>query len=214
MNLSRIQLNPARRQGRRLLASPQAMHAAVLASFPEPDDERGRTLWRVDHDGHVVQLYVLSRSTPDFSHLVEQAGWQTRADTWATRAYAPLLNRVEEGTRWAFRLTANPTRTVDKKRFGHVTVAQQLQWLVSRSERWGFSIPVDEATSAPVVTVRDRAMLQFRRAGSRVTIARATFEGALLVTDAAAMRDALVMGFGHAKAYGCGLMTLAAPRER
>ena len=34
MYLSRMYLNPQRRQGRALLASPQKMHAAVLSSFP------------------------------------------------------------------------------------------------------------------------------------------------------------------------------------
>ena len=70
MHLSRIQINPARRGGRRLLGSPQAMHAAVLASFPDGEGDRGRVLWRVDRDEHRVWLYVVSRPVPDFGHIV------------------------------------------------------------------------------------------------------------------------------------------------
>ena len=49
MYLSRMYLNPQRRQGRALLASPQKMHAAVLSSFPPiPVENDERVLWRLD----------------------------------------------------------------------------------------------------------------------------------------------------------------------
>ena len=61
----------------------------------------------------------------------------------------------------------------------------------------------------------DREVLRFshRRSGTRsqVTLTRASYEGVLEITDANTLRAALVNGMGHAKAYGCGLMTLARP---
>lgn len=36
-----------------------------------------------------------------------------------------------------------------------------------------------------------------------------TFEGVLTITEAELFRKALIDGIGRAKAYGCGLMTLA-----
>src|SRR5690606_28031685 len=51
MYLTRFQINPARRNARKLLSSPQAMHAAVRAAFQDAADyERpgARTLWRID----------------------------------------------------------------------------------------------------------------------------------------------------------------------
>ncbi|PSL01016.1 CRISPR system Cascade subunit CasE [Murinocardiopsis flavida] len=44
---------------------------------------------------------------------------------------------------------------------------------------------------------------------NRVTLVTATFDGRLEVTDPAALRRTLTAGLGRAKAYGCGLMTLA-----
>jgi len=208
MHLSRIQINPARRGGRRLLGSPQAMHAAVLASFPDGDDGRGRVLWRVDRDEHRTWLYVVSRPAPDFSHIVEQAGWQTREDTWAVRPYAGLLDRLATGQTWAFRLTANPSRTQDGKRYGHVTAAQQETWLLHRAERWGFA--VTETDGVRDLVVRDRRTEQFRREAATVTITKATYDGVLVVRDPDALRSTLVSGAGPAKGYGCGLLTLAA----
>ncbi|QAY71390.1 type I-E CRISPR-associated protein Cas6/Cse3/CasE [Xylanimonas protaetiae] len=207
MYLSRIQINPARRGGRKLLGSPQAMHAAVLASFPQDDAERGRVLWRVDQDAHRSRLYVVSRPAPDFAHIVEQAGWQTTQDTWAVRPYGTLLDRLRPGQTWRFRLTANPSRTHEGKRLGHVTVSQQQEWFLSRTKGWGFTVP--EHDGVPDVVVHDRRTDRFRRGAGTVTIAKASFDGVLNITDVDALRAALVAGLGPAKGYGCGLLTLA-----
>lgn len=225
MYLSRIQINEARRDGRKLLGSAQAMHAAVLAAFPQAADERGRVLWRVDRDAHQRWLYVVSRPQPDFTHVVEQAGWQTTQDTWAARPYGPMLDGLAAGQSWAFRLTANPTRTsrasavVDGvpmvpppgegpsqrgKRYAHVTVAQQRQWLLERAPRCGIDIGEPDA-----VVVHDRRTERFTRRGATVTISKATYDGRLTVVDPEALRRALTDGVGPAKGYGCGLLTLA-----
>jgi len=208
MHLSRIQINPARRGGRRLLGSPQAMHAAVLAAFPDDDETRGRVLWRVDRDWHQTWLYMVSRPVPDLAHVVEQAGWQTRQDSWAVRPYAGLLARLAPGQTWAFRLTANPSRSHAGKRYGHVTVAQQEEWLLSRAEGWGFAVVIRDGGRELVV--HDRRTEQFRRESATVTLTKATYDGLLTVLDAESLRTTLTTGAGPAKGYGCGLLTLAA----
>jgi CRISPR system Cascade subunit CasE len=50
---------------------------------------------------------------------------------------------------------------------------------------------------------------RFRRQHATVTLTRATFEGQLVVADPHALRKTLTAGLGSAKAYGCGLLTLA-----
>jgi CRISPR system Cascade subunit CasE len=216
--LTRFRINTARRSARKLFTSPQAMHAAVLAGFADPPacgDGRPRVLWRLDGAGHDQVLYIASPGEPDLSHLVEQAGWPT-TETWQTRKYADFLAALEAGQRWAFRLTANPVRNgrVDSRpgtrRLGHVTVDQQRQWLLSRAERAGFRLP-KAATGEPDIIVHGRQTYSFPRDGGRVTLRVATFDGHLEVVDAEAFRTALTTGIGHAKAYGCGLMTLARP---
>jgi CRISPR system Cascade subunit CasE len=222
-HLSRVRLNPARRSGRGVLGSPQVMHAAVMAAFPGrlADRTSERVLWRLDPgDGEAV-LYLVSPEPPDFTHLIEQAGWPT-LPTWESREYEPLLDRLTVGQRWAFRLTANPTRARPAKegersqRFGHVTVSHQQAWLVSRAERAGFELPPvlgpdGEKRAEHGVVVRNRSVDRFRRGDGTVTLSRATFEGQLVVTDPVALRAVLTGGLGSAKAYGCGLLTLAAP---
>ena len=220
--LSRIQLNPRRREARWLLSSPQRVHAAVLQSFPDPPtgDQAGRprVLWRLDQDRERVLLYVVSPDQPDFAHLAEQAGWPT-TERGTVKAYGPLLDRLDTGQRWAFRLTANPTqylRGPDEaraKRVGHVTVGYQEQWLRERAEGLGFRI--GGAREGDLLVTR-RSVESFDRrdkaggSGRRtVTLAVAQYDGSLEVTDPQALRRALLAGVGPAKAYGCGLLTLA-----
>ncbi|MGV7400552.1 type I-E CRISPR-associated protein Cas6/Cse3/CasE, partial [Mycobacterium kansasii] len=89
--LTKMAINPRRRGARTLLTSPQAMHAAVMAGFADPrPTSHGRVLWRLDtYDQHQVILFIVSPDCPDFTHLVEQAGWPT-TQTWTTRPYDPL----------------------------------------------------------------------------------------------------------------------------
>lgn len=220
MYLTRMQINPRRRGAQHLIASPHAMHAAVLAGFADagPTDE-GRVLWRLDtYDNNRVLLFVASPEQPDFTHIGEQAGWPT-TQTWHTRDYDPFLQSLRTGQRWQFRLTANPVHSsrkpgwTDTKPLGHVTVKQQEQWLIDRTHRWGFHLAgsrgADPGSDAVDLAITDRATRRFRRNHSQVTIATATYEGQLEITDPDVMRNTLTHGVGRAKSYGCGLLTLA-----
>lgn len=114
MFLSRVRLNPSRLQTRRMASSPQVTHALVEASAPPGGEHRaGRALWRLDQDDTGMDLYVVSPWRPDFTGLIEQAGWPT-APTWDTASYDRFLERLAEGQRWRFRVTANPTRSVPR----------------------------------------------------------------------------------------------------
>ncbi|GGH51531.1 type I-E CRISPR-associated protein Cas6/Cse3/CasE [Microbacterium album] len=215
MYLSSFQFNPARRGAQRLLGSPHALHAAVLAGFPDPSPSAtGRVLWRLDSIRHSATLYIVSPRRPDLTHLAEQAGWPSLEESWRSRSYQPLLDRVESGQRYRFRLTANPTHSARGERgergkpYGHVTVAQQENWLLQREGRAGFRI--DELPNGERdVVVTDRKMLTFRRRETSVTLRVASYEGTLTVADRDAFISALCFGVGRAKGYGCGLLTIA-----
>jgi CRISPR system Cascade subunit CasE len=210
MYLSRIELNSRRRDTARALASPRILHASVEAGFPRGSDG-GRNLWRVDTLSGARYLLVLSRRKPDFTHIVEQYGWPESGQTWESSDYAAFLSGIAKEQVWRFCLCANPVRSVhsgDEKERGKIyapaDVEQQKQWLANRAGKNGFSLDGKFA-------VVERGMKQFARKGECVTLGIATFEGFLTVTDAALLCRALTDGIGRAKAYGCGLMTLARP---
>lgn len=254
MYLTRFRFNTARREARSLLTRPQHLHAAVLHAFPEPERLQGedsRILWRLDQDSrHSAILYVSSAEEPDLTHMVEQAGWPARglAEGWDTRPYGKLLSALESGQEWAFRLTANPVHYVrpkpemSKRWLPHVTTAQQLQWLLDRCERHGFSLS-PKPDGEPNVVLHDRAWLRFQKPGEQaedrsesgstaggaalrgnrngkhpgdrrsVSIRTVTFDGVLKVENPNVLRQSLLRGIGKAKAYGCGMLTLAPLRQ-
>lgn len=231
MFLTRFRMNPQKRGSLRLSSSPQRMHATVLSAFP-PDRARGtegRVLWRLDTPSrHEWTLYVVSPARPSMEQLQEDCGW-SQEPSWETAEYGPFLDRLREGQTWAFRLVANPVRAEPGERGSrgrlrpHVTATQQQAWLVERAERLGFRIPeavVDTpggngagVEHVPGVEVTRRGRDSFGKGGpdrrSTATITRAQFDGVLEVTDRELLRTSLTHGVGRAKAYGCGLMTLA-----
>jgi CRISPR system Cascade subunit CasE len=245
MYLTRFRINTARMGARRLLTSPQRLHAAVMASFAEKFDHQGdgpRVLWRLDQQARSeVLLYIVSPHRPDLTHLVEQAGWPTTG-SWQTAPYAPFLTRLAADDTWAFRLTANPVHSIRRhaaeptKRTVHVTPRHQLDWLLKRQTDAGFAIEerpeprpdgLDGAWHEVVVhSRRDLAFGKRDESPGRgaesfgkgdepngraheVKLTRVTYDGRLRITDPDALRRTLTFGLGKAKAYGCGLMTLA-----
>ncbi|MEU5885014.1 type I-E CRISPR-associated protein Cas6/Cse3/CasE [Spirillospora sp. NPDC047279] len=225
MYLTRFRINTGRVGARKLLASPQAMHAAVMMSFAEtltPTDGP-RVLWRLDRNGNAAtHLCIVSPYRPDLTHLVEQAGWPTTA-RWETYDYTPFLKRLNAGDTWAFRLTANPVHHIRRndteptKRTAHLTPIHQLRWLLDRQEASGFKITekaqdkqLAQGLDTHDVLVHGRRQLRFSKGGKgHVTLVAVTFDGHLQITNADAFRAALTHGLGRGKAYGCGLMTLA-----
>lgn len=210
MFLTRFQINVPRRGAKKLLQSPHTMHAAVLAAFPGVTKER--VLWRVDGKQQDQRLLILSPEKPDLTHLVEQAGWPT-TETWETRPYRGILDRLAPEQQWAFRLRANPVRSLAPqpgekrgKRVAHVTVAQRGEWLLSQAKKHGFSVRDSENVS---FTVTESENVTFARQGKQVTLGVASFEGTLRVIDPILLSAAMIGGLGPAKAYGCGLLTLA-----
>ncbi|GAB3558397.1 CRISPR system Cascade subunit CasE [Actinopolyspora lacussalsi] len=267
--LSRIRLNPLRSGSRDLLGNPRRLHGAVMGGLAD-DPERQRPLWRLDSDNpHRPKLLVLSESKPDWTHLVEQAGWpHADGEHYELREYEPLLTQLAVGEEFAFRVTANPVQNTSEpehpterqrqragegqrrrsQRIGHRTAGAQLGWFLQRTEKWGFSVPGASsgtgATEHPSVaatadstdatggaltpeaargdtadasefagdvriTARERHSFAKKRGSKPVVLHTATFEGRLRVTSVELLRRALLHGIGPAKAYGCGLLTLA-----
>ncbi len=235
MYLTRFPINTARTGARRLLGSPHFMHGAVNMAFPDlpPRDGEGpRVLWRVDHHtSGRADLFMVSPTRPDLTHFVEHAGWPTSDQPgWTTFAYGEFLDGLTTGETWAFRLTANPvhhirkpgeTREVRTKRTAHLTPRHQVRWLLDRQQRAGFEVtrkPADQRLTEHgdehEVIAHTKSALRFGKRGDNtprhdVRFVSVTFDGRLRITDIDAFRHTLTRGLGKAKAYGCGLMTLA-----
>lgn len=234
--LSAVPINPARPYARSLLKSPTAVHDALMHGFPSsPYDERTLWRWEARERGYRPRLLILSRTKPDWSHIVERAGWPaTPAGEPVIKDYQPVLDGVRTGRAYEFRVDANPSLNACGPRNGPKTrrrptlnEREDRAWLLRVADKNGFEIPL--TTPEPSILGLDQNVEQTYaftaehmqntsfyqddgKRGKRVTIVRAAFRGVLLVTDPHLFRQALMGGIGRAKAYGCGLLTLSPPR--
>jgi CRISPR system Cascade subunit CasE len=195
----------------RALAWPQLLHAAVEYSCPGKSGQR--KLWRIDWLGEACYLLLLSPGRPDFTPIIENFGYaEGRGES---KDYSFLLDRLQRGQVWRFRLRANPVRYSAKdkdepsdrgKVFAHVTSEQQRQWLLERAENSGFLLAAD---AFEVVHTEWKSFRKTPASKHEVKLRVATFEGVLTISDLELFKQALLSGIGRAKAYGCGLLTIA-----
>ena len=97
-------------------------NGAVEAAF---EGERKRRLWRIDRLGNACYLLIVSEDKPNLQFAFEHFGPYQKEPYWETKSYDILLDRIENGSRWQFRLTANPTISRSKDRNGESIAAQK-----------------------------------------------------------------------------------------
>lgn len=125
--------------------------------------------------------------------------------------YDVLLDRIKNGSKWQFRLKANPVvykKIAQSKRgkpVAHITTAYQEEWLEKQAAKHGFVLEEDQWL------VTESKWYRFRKGDSRqyVRILAVTYEGILTVTDAECFQLSLMQGIGRGKAYGLGMLTVA-----
>ena len=205
MYLSRVKLDTDLRATKRAIANPQMLHAIVAGCFER--DTKVRPLWRIDALDGATYLLVVSSIVPEFMGLTTQLSSPETAEV-AVRNYDPFLSHLAKGDELRFRINANPVQSVKRvsapTRRGKVTglsIDKQGIWLQNRAIKNGF-----ELIHFKVVSRGERV---FKRGDDTVTLSVACFEGVLKVLDKDLLVKALTQGIGRAKAYGCGLITVA-----
>ena len=214
MHLSRLTLNARTLQVQSDLRNPYDLHRTLTFAWAdegEPLPAGERMLWRLDAE-QPPTLLVQSTTAPEWGRLM--ARHPGYLDTFRVTSIDPArLDALSQPEgRYRFRLRANPAvtkredeageaRTQKPKRYGLYSADAQAEWLVRLAARSGFVAERFEITHSE----RFRA----RKGKALVTLAAATFEGELRVTDTGKLRAALQNGLGHGRAFGMGLLSLA-----
>lgn len=164
-------------------------------------------------NGKKLKLYIVSAKEPSVDILAQELHIDKDRD-YATSPYEPFLSQLEREQQWAFRLQANPTKSIKTegystrgKRVGILKPEDQIEWLWKQARKFGFHMPINRV-ELPEVMVREAESVDFARQGSTVTLMRVVFDGILAVDDPELLRTALTEGIGRAKGYGNGLLTL------
>lgn len=217
MFLTKLTVNPRSRAFRRDAADVHDMHRTVMSAYPDlPSTATFRqthgVLWRIDAVQGGFLQYVQSHTAPDWARLPEEHLLKPAE----VRSLQPVLDSIEAGRRFAFRLLANPTRCVRpeqapdrRKRVPHRQPTKQIEWLIGKGEQHGFVVPTSRQGGPDVAPTPAPTLIGKTREPQRITVEPVRFDGHLVVTDPVAFTDAVVNGIGRAKSYGCGLLSLA-----
>jgi len=238
MYLSQLVLEPGR-ETFRLLADVHALHRLIMRGFPRSANGRPReefgVLFRIEPSGpgEPVRVLVQSRVRPEWpafgditvlgpkplDRLMQSvrpgAVFRFRLRANPTRR---VHARAAEGSDEA-RGRSRPERpeSVGKRVAIHGD-ERRLAWLTRQAAEHGFRLLEVEVGDARLpnagVFGSDRAEYwvgEKRGAGGtrRVVVESALFEGVLEVTDPEKFRGAVERGIGPAKAFGCGLLSIA-----
>ncbi|MDP3878174.1 MAG: type I-E CRISPR-associated protein Cas6/Cse3/CasE [Methylobacter sp.] len=189
--------------------NPYQLHQSLWRLFPGFENADREFLFRVEQlqKGMGAQVLMQSATQPQSN---EQS-----PTLLAQREY--VLN-VQNGQRLRFRLRANPIKTIKDSSKGSVekkgkifakTVRvpllheeQQQAWLERKLQAF---------SQLETLIVQPEPVLYFRKAkeGRSGKIQTVMFDGVLTVTDAEAFNSQATKGIGPAKAFGCGLLSLA-----
>ncbi len=188
-----------------------ASHRLLWSLFAGDPDAPRPFLWREDKGG---VFYVLSSRPPGDSEIFDVE----------VKDFAPVL---AVGDRLQFSLRANATRAYKQpgatrgKRADVVMAALSplsksersaqreaviqeagVAWLAGQGEKHGFLLP-----APPRVDGYNKWKIP-REKAAKIEISTLDFEGILEVAEVDKFTAALASGFGHAKAFGCGLMLI------
>lgn len=198
MFLSQLTLDRSDRQALKVLSDIYRLHQAVLAGFTSYQS-LPRVLFRVEPEtnGPEVRVLVQSEISPD---------WQNRLPGLIGAKIKHFTPNVDPGRIFRFRVRVNPIVTRDGKRRGLVRDESLIEWFMRKEEKIGAHISS--------VTAIDEGYLTGYKGGGdarrhHVRIKAARMEGRLEVINPEVFSQTLRSGIGPAKAFGCGLLSLA-----
>ena len=221
MFLTKLTINVRSREFRRDFGNVHDMHRTIMSAYPNPEDgaparQAHAILWRLEPTQVGYIQLIQSRTEPDWNQL-PPAHLTRPAEV---RSIQPILDAIRPGRKLAFRLLANATQDTRPHRTKGETVRvalrtpeDQIGWLIRKGERHGFVIPTAHNGAPDVAPTPIPRLIGRKRPAGTITIDAVRFDGHLIITDPEAFTEALTNGIGRAKAYGCGLLTLAPHRS-
>jgi len=213
MYLSRLQLNSHSRQmWRSVIDRPYKLHQLVMRGFPDGVTREGaHVLHRLEIEADNAILLVQSDIEPDWGSITPDFLLPASPFDPIPNPAIREMNGLDlpHGRTLQFRLTANPTiskvrrdengERLNSNRVPLVHEEHQIAWLNCKSRKHGFRVLNFNISHAQKQTSRKKG----------ITIFTVQFNGRLQITDHIKFKQALQKGIGPAKAFGCGLLSLA-----
>ena len=185
---------------------PYQLHKKIWQLFPDKADEERSFLFRVEKAGQRCSSQILLQSTCPPQAVSDEL--------LLLKEPKEVCFEIKSGRRYRFMLCANPTKRINdkggkEKNQGKVRVpiideAEIVAWLKRQFEG---SAEID------AVELTQKNLIHFHKSNKDQVhfgkIQTVTFLGILNVTDSELLIGKITKGIGPAKAFGCGLLTLA-----
>lgn len=204
-HLTLIELNPRHSRVRRDTRQPHDMHRTLMRMFSfegkeGPARALGAVLWRVE-PGDAPTVLVQSGTRPAINRLPD--GYASREPR--AKSIDSFLESLADGELLRYRVAVNPAvlvRAQGNNRLRVIPASERTDWWQRRCS----SLGIRNVDIPAVVGERPRDV---RRNGDTFKLVVARIDGFALVSDAHRLRSAIRTGTGRAKAWGCGLLTVA-----
>lgn len=202
MYLSQLRIDLRSEEARRDIGDPYEMHRSLARVFaPNQGSELSRYLWRLEPwSGGAPTLLVQSAVQGRWGILHDRRNYLIGDVAEKSIDMAAML---ANHARFRFRLRANTVVSRGGKRMGLAKEHDQQKWLARKAELSGFKV------ASAMIVDSDRMYSKQGKSGRKIVLQTATFEGFLDVVDEAALQISSQQGIGPAKAFGCGLLSLA-----
>jgi len=203
MYLSKIHIPWAQAQ------NPYQLHQALWHLFPGLEDAGREFLFRVEQQQKGVGAHVLLQS------VIQPQNIRESPVLLALRQYDLAL---QQGQRLRFRLRANPIKTIKDSSKGIIekkgktfTKTVRVPLLHEEQQQAWLERKLQPFAQLEGLIVQPEPVMYFRKTkeGRSGKIQTVMFDGILMVTDVKAFNHEITHGIGPAKAFGCGLLSVA-----
>lgn len=189
--------------------NPYQFHQALWRLFPGYEDAERDFLFRVEQIQNGVGTNVLLQSA------IRPESNEQSPLLQAQREFA--LN-VQNGQRLRFRLRANPIKTIKDSNKGTVekkgktyTKTVRVPLLHEEQQQAWLERKLQDFAQLETLIVQPEPVTYFRKPkeGRGGKIQTVLFDGVMTVADSVAFVTQVTEGIGPAKAFGCGLLSIA-----
>jgi len=225
--LSRILFDSRERRIWKVMQSPYRIHAAIMKAYPGHKPHSAGVLFRIEKAQKDIMIPILVQShvRPEWDYLIEQ--YESAVQLHPVKDISDL--RFTQGQKLRFCLRANPivTKKDNKGRLNTEGKAKtcrlpilieshQLEWIRKK----GLCVRRDKQDGTSVdggfhvlqcLSINEPAWVHNKQGQKEpIKIQTVIFQGILQVTDPDAfLQNSVIRGIGPAKAFGCGLLSLA-----
>ncbi|MCK5546575.1 MAG: type I-E CRISPR-associated protein Cas6/Cse3/CasE [Rhodospirillaceae bacterium] len=187
--------------------NPYLLHKIIWQLFPDQADEERSFLFRVENLGQKGAQHILIQSSYEPQPVNDEL-------VLLNRPKKVQFEGIKNGASYRFLLRANPTKRI-KDSGGKTTNQGRVRVPIIDEDEiiaW-LSRQFEGIAEIKAVTLAQQDLLYFRKdKGNQNHVGKiqtVTYSGILTVVESESLVNKIKEGIGPAKAFGCGLLTLA-----